>query len=86
MTSDVLPPVDAESQEDRPRGVWGSLSDQFGFRQLVSDYLIPVESNSVWYLLGGVLAIALGLEVLTESCWRSSTHPTPGRRLPPSRT
>ena len=32
---------------------------------MVSDYLIPVETNSVWYLLGGVLAIALGLEVLT---------------------
>jgi len=47
------------------RGVWSRLSDQFGFRQLVTDYLIPVESNSVWYLLGGVLAIALGLEILT---------------------
>jgi len=41
------------------------LADQFGFRQLVSDYLIPVESNSIWYLLGGVLAIGLGLEIVT---------------------
>jgi len=41
------------------------LSDQFGFRQLVTDYLIPVESNSIWYLLGGVLAISLGLEIAT---------------------
>jgi quinol-cytochrome oxidoreductase complex cytochrome b subunit len=47
------------------RGVWAALSDQFGFRQAVTDYLIPVESNSVWYLLGGVLAIALGLEILS---------------------
>jgi quinol-cytochrome oxidoreductase complex cytochrome b subunit len=47
------------------RGLWGKVADQFGFRQLVSDYLIPVESNSIWYLLGGVLAIALGLEILT---------------------
>ena len=45
--------------------MWARLSDQFGFRQLVTDYLIPVESNSIWYLLGGVLAIALGLEVAT---------------------
>jgi len=29
------------------------------------DYLIPVETNNIWYTLGGVLAIALGLEVLT---------------------
>jgi quinol-cytochrome oxidoreductase complex cytochrome b subunit len=47
------------------RSIWGTLTDQFGFRQLVSDYLIPVETNSVWYLLGGVLAIALGLEIAT---------------------
>ena len=47
------------------RGVWGTLSDQFGFRQLVTDYLTPVESNSIWYLLGGVLAISLALEILT---------------------
>jgi quinol-cytochrome oxidoreductase complex cytochrome b subunit len=49
----------------RSQGWLARLSDQFGFRQMVSDYLIPVETNSVWYLLGGVLAIALGLEVLT---------------------
>jgi quinol-cytochrome oxidoreductase complex cytochrome b subunit len=47
------------------RSLWAALSDQFGFRQLVTEYLIPVESNSIWYLLGGVLAIALALEILT---------------------
>jgi len=41
------------------------VGDQFGFRQMVSDYMIPVETNSIWYLLGGVLAISLGLEILT---------------------
>jgi quinol-cytochrome oxidoreductase complex cytochrome b subunit len=41
------------------------IEDQFGFRQLIREYLIPVETNSVWYLLGGVLAIALSLEILT---------------------
>ena len=64
MASGVLSP-EAQPPDARRRGIWGTLSDQFGFRQLVSDYLIPVESNSVWYLLGGVLAIALGLEILT---------------------
>jgi quinol-cytochrome oxidoreductase complex cytochrome b subunit len=47
------------------RSLWAAISDQFGFRQLVTEYLIPVESNSIWYLLGGVLAIALALEILT---------------------
>ena len=51
--------------EPRSPGLLTRLEDQFGFRQLVSDYLIPVESNSIWYLLGGVLAIALGLEIFT---------------------
>ncbi|HEY8868277.1 MAG TPA: cytochrome b N-terminal domain-containing protein [Candidatus Limnocylindrales bacterium] len=51
--------------QEAPTGWWAKLSDQFGFRQMVSDYLIPVETNSIWYLLGGVLAIALALEILT---------------------
>lgn len=55
----------AQPQNPGRRGVRARLSNEFGFRQLVSEYLIPVESNSVWYLLGGVLAIALGLEILT---------------------
>jgi ubiquinol-cytochrome c reductase cytochrome b subunit len=56
---------EAEAPSGGRRGLWERLSDQFGFRQLVTDYLIPVESNSIWYLLGGVLAIALGLEIGT---------------------
>ncbi|MGZ6214124.1 MAG: cytochrome b N-terminal domain-containing protein, partial [Candidatus Limnocylindria bacterium] len=59
--------VSPETQAPPPvrRGMWAALSDQFGFRQAVTDYLIPVESNSIWYLLGGVLAIGLALEILT---------------------
>jgi quinol-cytochrome oxidoreductase complex cytochrome b subunit len=61
------PGVSPETQVPPParRGMWTALSDQFGFRQAVTDYLIPVESNSIWYLLGGVLAIGLALEILT---------------------
>ncbi len=52
--------------ETKPRvGLWGRLEEQFGIRQLIRDYMIPVETNSIWYLLGGVLAIALVLEILT---------------------
>jgi quinol-cytochrome oxidoreductase complex cytochrome b subunit len=54
------------STEAPARAGWlGKLSDQFGFHQMVSEYLIPVETNSIWYLLGGVLAISLVLEILT---------------------
>jgi quinol-cytochrome oxidoreductase complex cytochrome b subunit len=37
----------------------------FALRQLIRDYIIPVETNNIWYALGGVLALALVLEVLT---------------------
>lgn len=37
----------------------------FALRQLARDYFIPVETNNIWYALGGVLAIALVLEILT---------------------
>jgi ubiquinol-cytochrome c reductase cytochrome b subunit len=54
-----------EHHEGRLRRFERELEDQFGYRQLVREYLIPVETNSIWYLLGGVLAIALALEILT---------------------
>jgi quinol-cytochrome oxidoreductase complex cytochrome b subunit len=57
--------AEESSRTPAPAGWWGKLTDQFGFRQMVSDYLIPVETNSIWYLLGGVLAIMLALEILT---------------------
>jgi quinol-cytochrome oxidoreductase complex cytochrome b subunit len=58
--------VDPAPENKRPRlGPWRRLEDQFGVSQLVRDYMIPVETNSIWYLLGGVLAISLALEILT---------------------
>ena len=44
---------------------WSGVLDEFGFKAVVSEYLIPVETNSIWYSLGGVLAVALVLEILT---------------------
>ena len=58
-------PVTASEAKTAPRGLLGSLSDQFGFHQMISDYLIPIESNNFWYLLGGVLGIALAVEIGT---------------------
>lgn len=58
--------VDAPHGTNEPRkGWWSRTIDQFGFGQLVRDYLIPVETNSIWYSLGGVLAISLALEIVT---------------------
>ena len=56
MTTESAPPTAAPPSP--PSQGCGRSSRPFGFRQMVSDYLIPVESNSIWYLLGGVLAIA----------------------------
>ncbi|HEV8489057.1 MAG TPA: cytochrome b N-terminal domain-containing protein [Candidatus Limnocylindrales bacterium] len=64
MASETEAAERSPSEPVRP-GFVRRLEDQFGFVQLVRDYLIPVETNSIWYLLGGVLAIALGLEIFT---------------------
>ena len=55
------------SQAPTPAGTgWRArISEQLGLRQMISDYLIPIETNSIWYLLGGVLAISLALEIFT---------------------
>lgn len=47
------------------QGVVGALEDQFALRQLISEYLIPVETNTIWYVLGGVLGMAIALEIFT---------------------
>jgi quinol-cytochrome oxidoreductase complex cytochrome b subunit len=62
---DTETPATELPREGRGRRMERALEDQFGFTQLVREYLIPVESNSIWYLLGGVLAIALALEIGT---------------------
>ena len=51
------------------RAWWGGVREQLGIDPLVGglvrNYMIPAETNTVWYVLGGVLAIALGFELLT---------------------
>lgn len=51
----------------KPRrvGPLAVLEDQLGLGQLIREYMIPVETNNIWYTLGGVLAIALVLEIAT---------------------
>jgi quinol-cytochrome oxidoreductase complex cytochrome b subunit len=54
---------------EAPSGSRGRLREQFGVTSLldsmVRNYLIPHGTNNIWYALGGVLAISLGLEVIT---------------------
>lgn len=58
-------PVEAPGEPATPHRYREALKEQLGLRGIVSEYLIPVETNTVWYVLGGVLAIALVLEVLS---------------------
>ena len=75
----LSPPVDGEAAPHGAKGLLGVLEDQFALRQLISEYLIPVETNVIWYALGGVLAIALALEILTGSLLTLKYVPDAGR-------
>jgi quinol-cytochrome oxidoreductase complex cytochrome b subunit len=54
---------------EAPSSSGRGLREQFGVTSLldsmVRNYLIPHGTNNLWYALGGVLAISLGLEVIT---------------------
>ena len=64
MTTEPTSPASASPTPAR-RGFGSTLADQFGVRQMLAEYLIPVETNNIFYLLGGVLAISLGLEIFS---------------------
>jgi menaquinol-cytochrome c reductase cytochrome b subunit len=58
--------VSAPSREPAtPQRYREAIKEQLGLRGIISEYLIPVETNTIWYVLGGVLAISLVAEVLT---------------------
>src|SRR6266540_3883290 len=59
-TAKVAPPTGA----DWRHAFRDRVKDQLGVRGMVSEYLIPVETNTFWYSLGGVLGISLVLEIL----------------------
>jgi len=63
----------------RHDGFLQAVEDQFAVRQLITEYLIPAETNDLWYTLGGVLAIALVLEVLTGFLPTFAYNPDPGQ-------
>jgi quinol-cytochrome oxidoreductase complex cytochrome b subunit len=47
------------------RRAFGGVREQLGLRGMISEYMVPVEVNTFWYALGGVLAILLVLEIAT---------------------
>ncbi len=53
------------SGADWRRAFRGRVSEQLGLRGMIREYMIPVETDTFWYTLGGVLAISLVLETLT---------------------
>jgi quinol-cytochrome oxidoreductase complex cytochrome b subunit len=59
--------------------LWNKVEDQFALRQLIEEYLIPVETNTLWYTLGGVLMISLVLEILTGVLLSFAYAPDAGR-------
>ena len=59
---DVALHPQAERATQRLREV---ISEQFGLRGMVREYMVPVDTNTIWYSLGGVLAISLVLEIVT---------------------
>jgi quinol-cytochrome oxidoreductase complex cytochrome b subunit len=78
-SSVLAPPIDGDAAIPRSHGLLGVIEDQFALRQLISEYLIPVETNVIWYALGGVLAIALILEILTGTLLTLKYVPDAGR-------
>jgi quinol-cytochrome oxidoreductase complex cytochrome b subunit len=76
----VAPPAPAGVAAPQTRGgFWQAVEDQFAIRQLITEYLIPAETNNIWYTLGGVLAIALVLEMLTGILLAFAYNPDAGQ-------
>ncbi len=59
------PPTPMPVDEPTHPGVLETVEDQLALRALIREYLIPVETNIIWYALGGVLMISLILEFLS---------------------
>jgi menaquinol-cytochrome c reductase cytochrome b subunit len=74
-TARVAPPTGA----DWRHAFRDRVKDQLGLRGMVSEYLIPVETNTFWYSLGGVLGISLVLEIFTGMLLSLRYIPDAGR-------
>lgn len=59
--SQMESPVEAKPQG----GLLTRIKEQLGVEGMVREYMIPIETNTISYVLGGVLAISLVLELAT---------------------
>jgi Cytochrome b subunit of the bc complex len=75
QTATVEPPTGA----DWRHAFRDQVKDQLGVRGMISEYMIPVETNTIWYSLGGVLGISLALEILTGMLLSLRYIPDAGR-------
>jgi quinol-cytochrome oxidoreductase complex cytochrome b subunit len=65
-STQVAPGVATEARAERAsRRLRDVISEQLGLRGVVHEYMIPVDTNTIWYSLGGVLAISLLLEIVS---------------------
>ncbi len=55
------------------------ITEQLGVRGILREYLIPVDTNTIWYSLGGVLGIAIVLELITGFFLATRYVPDAGR-------
>jgi quinol-cytochrome oxidoreductase complex cytochrome b subunit len=69
----------AHDATSAPGRALNALEDQFALRQLIGEYLVPVETNTIWYALGGVLGIAIILEIVTGCVMALRYVPEAGR-------
>src|SRR5215475_2290121 len=65
--------------EEWRRAFRGQVKEQLGIRGIISEYMIPVETDTFWYTLGGVLALSLVLEIVTGMVLALCYIPDAGR-------
>jgi len=61
----VKPTADGNDRPDLEAPARDQLGLKSMTRTMIKDYKIPIETNSLWYALGGVLGISLVLELVT---------------------
>jgi quinol-cytochrome oxidoreductase complex cytochrome b subunit len=73
--SQAQSPVESKSKG----GLLTRIKEQLGIQGMVSEYMIPVETNTISYSLGGVLAISLVLELATGMLLAARYIPDAGK-------
>jgi len=73
--SETQSPIGTKSK----RELLTRIKEQLGVEGMVSEYMIPVETNTISYSFGGVLAISLVLELATGMLLATRYIPDAGK-------